>query len=254
MAEYRPSNIDDSNSYESTVTTCSSYAFLNELFQDFSECSMIKFWERDSDFDYRSDQMTLQLTFNPPKGYVLDNFNLYLEFDAKFNRQCHLQIPAAVILQQMQVPSNFRTGEIYMESHLKLIQRTGFHCPFFLRHLKSHFYHDIIPENSTIIRDYEMVNIRKKLKNNPAYMTVDQMPVIHWNRIPSNDVTLNIDVHIDEMSGRYRTSFWQQLGQIWIIYLSIFLVCAYLMEKLKNYIFSRQMIRAWEIIPWKKIY
>lgn len=26
------------------------------------------------------------------------------------------------------------------------------------------------------------------------------------------------------------------------------------MEKLKSYIFSRQMIRAWEIIPWKKIY
>lgn len=27
--------------------------------------------------------MTLQLTFKPPQGYVLNNFNLFLEFDAK---------------------------------------------------------------------------------------------------------------------------------------------------------------------------
>lgn len=155
----------------------------------------------------------------------------------------------------MQVPSNFRTGEIFIESNLKLVQRTGFHCPFFLRQIKSHFYHTIIPENSTNIRDYEMAAIRRNLKNNPAYMSVDQSNIVtHWNRIPSSDIVLNIDLHIDEVGSRYHTSFWQRLGQIWIYYLSIFLVCAYLMEKLKSYIFSRQMIRIWEIIPWKKIY
>lgn len=154
----------------------------------------------------------------------------------------------------MQVPSNFRSGEIFIESDLALVQRTGFHCPFFLRQIKSHFYHTIISENSTNIRDYEMATIRKKLRNNPAYMTVSKSPITYWNRIPANDIVLNIDLHIDEVESRYHTSFWQRLGQIWIYYLSIFLVCAYLMEKLKTYMFSRQMIRAWEIIPWKKIY
>lgn len=244
------------------------------------EMVSFQFWERDSDFDHRIDHMTLQLTFKPPQGYVLNNFNLFLEFYAKLNvskntlpftlsmnyseqypsdfvyfqRQCHLQIPAALLFQQTKVPSHFRGGEIFIESHLKLVQRTGFHCPFFLRQIKSHFYHSIIPENSTNIRDYEMIAIRKKLKNNPAYMNVDQSPVTHWNRIPSSDIVLNIELNIDEVESRYHTSFWQRLGQIWIHYLSIFLVVAYLMEKLKSYIFSRQMIRAWEIIPWKKIY
>lgn len=37
----------------------------------------------DSDFDHHIDHMTLQLTFKPPQGYVLNNFNLFLEFDAK---------------------------------------------------------------------------------------------------------------------------------------------------------------------------
>lgn len=236
--------------------------------------------------------MTLQLTFKPPQGYLLNNFNLYLEFYAKLNvstttfiviaslsssyilliclifffslllfaffchsqSQCHLQIPAALLLQQLQIPSNFHSGEIFIDAQLKLTQRTGFYCPFFLRQIKSHFYHTILPENSTNIRDYELVAIRKKLRNNPAYMNVDPTPVMHWRRIPSSDIVLNIDLHIDEVTGRYHTTFWQRLGQVWIHYLSLFLVCAYLMEKLKSYIFSRQMIRAWEIIPWKKIY
>lgn len=42
VAEYTPLNAEHENPIDSTVTTCSSYDYLNELFQDFSECSMIK--------------------------------------------------------------------------------------------------------------------------------------------------------------------------------------------------------------------
>lgn len=42
VAEYSPVHVENENSLDSTVTTCSSYEFLNELFEDFSECSMIK--------------------------------------------------------------------------------------------------------------------------------------------------------------------------------------------------------------------
>lgn len=157
-------------------------------------------------------------------------------------------------MQQQSVPQNFRGGEIFIDTQLQLVQRTGFYCPFFLRQIRSHFYHDLVLENSTNIRDYEIESIRSKLLNNPAYMTNAQSPIIRWHRQPSTEVILNINIRIDETITRYHTSYWQRLGQIWIHYLSIFLVCAYLMEKLKSYLFSRQAIRAWEIIPWKKIY
>lgn len=111
VGEYLPTSAQPEKSYDSTVTTCSSYEYFNELFEDFSECSMIKvvffvnnkvlwskfrlvsfsnqfaqqFWEKDSDFDHRTDHMTLQLTFKPPQGYQLNNFNLFLEFYAKLN-------------------------------------------------------------------------------------------------------------------------------------------------------------------------
>lgn len=43
FGEYSRSNVaDGDNSHDTTVTTCSSFNYLNELFQDFSECSTIK--------------------------------------------------------------------------------------------------------------------------------------------------------------------------------------------------------------------
>lgn len=42
VGEYNNANADAGNVFDTTVTTCSSYNYLNEIFQDFSECSMIK--------------------------------------------------------------------------------------------------------------------------------------------------------------------------------------------------------------------
>lgn len=42
VAEYSRANGESENVLDSTVTTCSSYEYLNQLFQDFSECSIIK--------------------------------------------------------------------------------------------------------------------------------------------------------------------------------------------------------------------
>lgn len=46
IGEYIKSNAERENSFDTTVTTCSSFNYLNELFQDYSECSLIKviFW------------------------------------------------------------------------------------------------------------------------------------------------------------------------------------------------------------------
>lgn len=96
VGEYIKSDDYGENPFETTVTTCSSFNYLNELFQDFSECSTIKvsfmwflfnnffsvwfklcnllilryalidgplqFWDVDSDFDHQIDHMTFQVS------------------------------------------------------------------------------------------------------------------------------------------------------------------------------------------------
>lgn len=92
---------------DTKVVVCSSYKYLNKAMSDAMECSLIKvndtqllgpttepwtltllpnfqfqYWEKDTDFDYKTDQMGLQMTIQTPVGYFLSNFNLFLLFDA----------------------------------------------------------------------------------------------------------------------------------------------------------------------------
>lgn len=153
----------------------------------------------------------------------------------------------------MLVPLNFNGGEIFVDASMMVKQSQGFYCPFFLRSIRSHFYHDILPENSSDINDYDLSAIRTRLTNNPAYVITDT-PKMRWNRFRANEIQLNVNLNINESIARYNVSYWQRLGLIWIQYLSILIVCWKAIDKLKDYMFSQQMIKAWEIIPWKKIY
>lgn len=166
---------------------------------------------------------------------------------------CRLRLPAALLLEQMPIPQHFNGGEINVDASVIVEQNQAFHCPFFLRSIRSHFYHDILPQNSSDIDDYELSAIRKRLINNPAYITTDT-PRVRWNRLNTNEIRLNVSLLVNESIARYNVSYWQRLGLIWIQYLSILFVCWKAIDKLMNYMFSQQMIKAWEIIPWKKIY
>lgn len=156
-------------------------------------------------------------------------------------------------MQQEPVPFNFKTGELTIEGRLNLHQTATFHCPFFLRNIKSHFFHNLVPENSTNIRDYNFEVIRTQITNNPGYLLFDKTNT-YWNRNQENKTIINIVVRINQMRSLYHTSFWQKVGQLWIQYLSVFVIFWYAIDQLKRYMFTRQKIKAWELMPWKKMY
>lgn len=140
-----------------------------------------------------------------------------------------------------------------MEGRIKMNQKLGFYCPFFLHHKKTHFFYTLVPENSTDIEDFDHSNIQQRLTNNPAYITYEKTSK-SWNRHQNDITVLNIVLNVEEVMTRYHKTFWQRVGFIWIEYLSILIVFCYTLDKLKSYLFSEQIIRAWEIIPWKKLY
>lgn len=91
------------SSIDTKIVVCSSYKYLNKALNDAMECSMIKvlnaidgcyvslmfsmlhnlqYWEKDTDFDHKTDQMALQMTVQSPTGYYLSDLNLFLQLDA----------------------------------------------------------------------------------------------------------------------------------------------------------------------------
>lgn len=122
-----------------------------------------------------------------------------------------------------------------------------------MRNVKSNFYFELIPSNSTNIKDYEITAIHKKLTSNVGFIQYERTNTI-WDRGSDDKVTINLCVDIGEMKTRFHTTFWQKLISFWTEYLAVLVVLVFGFNKLKLYMFSRQLLRAWEIIPWKKIY
>lgn len=258
--------------YQSVISTYLS----NTIHYRYHEHLNLQFWQMDLNFDQIVDRMNFQFVFRPPQRHSLKHFDLYLEFDSRMTvsslsgnmthgiwrnihflswtqSKCNLPIPSALLLQQEPIPANFLSGEITIEGYLRLRQSATFHCPFFLRNIKSHFFHNLVPENSTDIRDFDFKTIRRQIVNNPGYLLFEKSNVF-WNRHQENKIIINVIVHIRESKSIYHSTFWQKLGRLWLQYLSIFIVFWYCADKLKNYMFTNQKIKAWELVPWKKMY
>lgn len=190
---------------------------------------------------------TLRLVFDK---FLLSNF---IKSFASQNHHCKLHIPSAVLLSKSQLPSNFRSGQISYEGKLNLEQKSSFHCPHFMRNVKSNFYFELIPTNSTNIKDYEMPSIHRKLTGNVGFIGYEKTNVI-WDRSSDDTITINLRLDVGEIRTRFHTTFWQKMMLFWTEYLAVLVILVFGFEKLKFYLFSRQVLRAWEIIPWKKIY
>lgn len=122
-----------------------------------------------------------------------------------------------------------------------------------MRNVKSNFYFELIPSNSTNIKDYHVTAIHKKLTSNVGFIKFEKTNTI-WDRSTDDKVRINLCVDIGEVKTRFHTTFWQKLILFWTEYLAVLVVFVVLLNKLKWYMFTRQFLRAWEIIPWKKIY
>lgn len=122
-----------------------------------------------------------------------------------------------------------------------------------MRNVKSNFYFDLIPSNSTNIRDYEMTSISEKLTRNVGFIKFDKTSAV-WDRSSDDKIRINLSVDIGEIRSRFHATFWQKLMFFWTEYLAVLVVLVVCFNKLKFYLFTRQVFRAWEIIPWKKVY
>lgn len=181
--------------------------------------------------------------------------NLYLELDAHIQKyHCPLHLPAAVLINRLEIPHGIRSGgEVIISGRMHFEQRSAFYCPFFMRSHKTHFYHELIRQNATDIKEFEMNSIEKKLRQNPGYLMFEKQN-LEWNIRNDKRITITVRIEIGEVATRFQTSFWQYFAHIWMQYLSVFIVFVYFIDKLKSFMFGRQFVRAWETVPWKKLY
>lgn len=244
---------------DASFVACSSFHNFNARTRNFtSHCDTTKYWAEDLDHDEVSDRLHFHLELQQLPARVM-NFDLLLFFDAQLQHKCKLS-PPAVLAHQLQLPlaSRLQNGRIQLKGELKLKQYVEFTCPFPGRHIQTHFRQVQLDTNNSHadMSQYKMESLLAQVKANPAYFQLVVQETYYRPTSLRTDPGLSIELELDvlQVPARYHLSIWERLGQFWLYFASFFGISFYVMNKLKDFLFGRHIIRSWEIIPWKKLY
>ncbi|XP_030380548.1 uncharacterized protein LOC115628528 [Scaptodrosophila lebanonensis] len=242
-----------------TLVSCSSFGNLNARLQLYTNsCEASKYWTEDLDHDTITDRAHFQLQLNHLPARLL-RFDLILFFEAQLQHKCPLS-PPAVLAHQLILPQapHMQMGSIQLKGELQLKQHVEFTCPFPGRNIKTHFRQIQLDPNNSYpnIEQYKMESLLSQVKANPAYFQLAIQESYFYPTAAHLDPGLNIELELDvfQVPARYHLSIWERLGQFWLYFASFFGISFYVMNKLKDFLFGRHIIRSWEVIPWKKLY
>ncbi|KAH8377028.1 hypothetical protein KR093_002833 [Drosophila rubida] len=251
-------NMEKGNSSSSFIA-CSSFGNFNARTQNYSgHCEASKYWTQDLDHDAVTDRLHFRLELQQLPAPLI-NFDLLLFFEAQLRHKCVLT-PPAVLAHQLQLPHTARlqNGHIQLKGELKLKQYVEFTCPFPGRNIQTHFRQVQLDSNNSHadIEQYKMESLLAQVKANPAYFQLLVQEAYFKPTAPRLEPGLVVELEVDvlQVPARYHLSIWERLGQFWLYFASFFGISFYIMNKLKDFLFGRHIIRSWEIIPWKKLY
>ncbi|XP_055685304.1 uncharacterized protein LOC129791260 [Lutzomyia longipalpis] len=230
------------------VAGCSSLPYVNDLLENAQKCSTVKFIEEDFNNDGLIDSMDLSFDLDIPRENAVKEIIVQILFEGTIKADCHLDIPTVFFLQEhTNIPPN---TQLLFHTHAKLHQKSSFYCPFFIRNVQSRF--NPFNLNATNFGDFRTVKVYEKLKMNPAYIGFEDTK--KFTEPTDGVAAVKIHVEIGEISARYHTSVWRKVRELWIQYFCLAVLFLLAVQKVKDYAFSKFIVRAWESIPWKKAY
>ncbi|XP_067626061.1 transmembrane protein 231 [Eurosta solidaginis] len=254
--EMKPNGNSSPNSTTGNLIVCSTFPQLNAMTAEHSgNCEGIKYWTDDFDHDGTIDRAHFEQQLTSLPGQI-KNFDFALIFEAKLKHKC-LLAPPALLTYHTIIPTaaQLSAGVILLKAELQLKQYIEFTCPFLGRNAKTHFHNVHLNSNDSHIEleDYQLPSLLEQLKANPAYFQLS-LQDIYYRRAPGDALRIQLELDVLQVPARYHLSVWERLGQFWLYFASFFGISFYVMNKVKDYLFGRHIIRAWEVIPWKKLY
>lgn len=233
------------NSMESggKVILCSSFDILNRLVET-PNCAKIKVIEKDENYDGKPDELEFTIEFETLFSYGTKSLSLALFLDARLdNQHCSLHIPAAVVINKKTFVDNLSNRRIVISGSLQPIQIQSLVCPFFLRNIKSHFFHANLLANQTNLEDFKITRIQKNLERNPMHLHFQEM-FTDLQDIDPTKTTIKIKLKIPEIPLRFKKTFWQLINDAWINYVAVFIVIFAVFKLLLNHLFEKRWLMA----------
>lgn len=229
---------ENSMDVEGKVTLCSSF----DIVDQHGSCEKVKVIEKDDNFDGIPDWIEFQVSFSTHFNYGIKSLALVLFLDSRLEQHhCPFQVPSAVIIKKTFV-NNLNDRNIVIRGSLQPNQKQALVCPFFLRNVKSHFFHEKLDANQTDLEEFKIARIQENLERNPMHFQFYETSTDFKDF--DDKTTVKIKIFIPETATRYKKTFWQLVNDIWINYIAIFIVTFAVCNFLLNHLFEKRWLMA----------
>lgn len=202
------------NSMDGKVVLCSSFGFLNQR-EDTDDCAKVSIIEKDQNFDGLIDEIDFTFDFHTMFHYGIKSTSIVIFLDARLDQKCKFHIPSAIVIKKREtsIISNMNDRKITIRGSLQPSQDSALQCPFSMRHVQSHFFHETLNENQTDIRQFNIGTIMERLERNSIHFRFQEES--NEIDIEPEKTSINIKLKISEMSIRYKKSWIQIINEVW---------------------------------------
>lgn len=211
--------------------------------------------------------MKFKFEIDSGEGMNLKSFYLLIPLMSSVKSFCQFYIPSLITIdsttdnhkqhkleyvvseseQQRFNPGN----EIYLQGSLDVTQTRALQCPYFMRNIKSHIHYPQLNNNASL-EQFSIKSLRDEMMKNSIFLGFKQLSKLSMPGSLDN-VTIQLELNVNEVSIRYHYTLWQKVNSIWVQYVAIFLIFYKIAVKLVEYTFNHQYLIAWKVEPWKKL-
>ncbi|XP_019869203.2 transmembrane protein 231 [Aethina tumida] len=215
---------------------CGTNPFYNELLSPLDMCTNIKVREIDDNQDTKIDELHVIIDINLSYNLRITSFTIVIPLDYTLHTVCPLNMESGILYQQFLPVS---VSKFFIMSNLEVFQAFPLNC---YRKKRLHLYNQPILGNTDfisldeIINEYSGRNLSTRLSN----------IFTNFKTTKSDLFTIDLKVRYAEHKVVFKPKFWHIVKWAWIQYLAIYIIIAWIISKIKKYIFDNKLVLFYE--------
>lgn len=225
-----------STSVQGDYVAWSTFPHFNHLQGAHLRVPAVSVREEDDNQDGKHDRMLLQMTLPLSPEEQLYSLQLLLTFSYQLYRMSTVAMQSLVYVHfSSAVPG----ARLFVSGDLRLLQK----APLPHRGLYNIYNVSVIDGSSPFARAYELEHIiRKYQERNLTTVLSNSMPVWTPGRAATAPFELSVEVRYPLEVITYRPGFWETIKFAWIQYVSVLLVFLWVFQRIKTFVFERQIL------------
>lgn len=227
--------------------TWSTLKNFNQLHMANVRLPVIKSREEDVNRDGVLDQLKFQLDMPMTDVEEVLGVTLILIFNYRLRKFVSLDMDC---MADVQYSTMIPGASLQFVGDLKFHQRE----PLIHKGADRRFNEEILSSSSIHASDFYLHDIFEKYsKRNMSTSLAQTYTTWVTGRGAKKPFAIKATINYPEETFLYAPGFWQVIKSAWIQYISIFVVFAYLIDKLRTFIFQNQLVTTIVQRPWMKV-